>query len=65
MIRERFDEDGTDFDFYRFRVPRKEFTPQLKALIRKKFRAALGKFFRKYKKGEEEIPKALSVIKQY
>jgi hypothetical protein len=46
-------------------MPRKEYSKELKSLIRKKFRAALGRFFRKYKKGEEDIPRALILIKEY
>lgn len=59
MIREKFDENETDFDFFRFRPPRKEYEPKIKSLIRKKFRAALGKFIRRYKAGEIDIPRPL------
>ena len=45
MIREKFDENETDFDFFRFRTPRKEYSEKLKSLIRKKFRVALCKFY--------------------
>jgi hypothetical protein len=65
MIKEKFEENETDFDFYRFRAPRKEFSNELKSLIRLKFRAALGRFIRKYNKGEEDIPRALRIIKEF
>ena len=65
MIRDKFDENETDFDFYRFRAPRKEFSNELKVLIRKKFRLALGRFFKKYNQGLEDIPKALRLIKEF
>jgi hypothetical protein len=65
LIREKFDENETDFDFYRFRAPKREFSDDLKSLIRKKFRAALGRFIRKFKRGEEDIPRALLLIKQF
>lgn len=65
MIKEKYDETDTDFDFFRYRIPRREFSDELKSKIRKKFRAALGRFFRKYKDGEEDIPKALKMIKEY
>mmetsp|Transcript_14629 Transcript_14629/g.14256 ORF Transcript_14629/g.14256 Transcript_14629/m.14256 type:complete len:206 (+) Transcript_14629:1477-2094(+) len=65
MIREKFDENETDFDFFRFRAPRKEFSKHIKILIKKKFRVALGRFFRKYNKGEQDIPRALRLIKEF
>lgn len=50
LIREKFDENETDFDFYRFRIPRKkELSAKIKNQVRKKFRVALTKFFNKYK----------------
>ena len=52
MIREKFDENEIDFDFFRFRPPRKEFSEKLKSLIRKKFRIALCKFYQRYRDGE-------------
>eukprot|EP00347_Sterkiella_histriomuscorum_P009696 403340228 len=64
MIREKFDENETDFDFFRFRAPRKEFSDQLKNLIRKKFRVALCKFYKKYRDGLQDIPEALQIIKK-
>ena len=51
MIREKFDENEIDFDFFRYRAPRKEFSDQLKGLIRKKFRVALCRFYQKYRDG--------------
>lgn len=51
MIREKFDENETDFDFFRYRVPRKEFSEKLKSLIRKKFRVALCRFYQRYSSG--------------
>ena len=65
VIREKFDENETDFDFFRFRAPRREFPPELKALIRKKFRVALTRFVRKYRKKEESRPRALDIIKEF
>jgi len=34
-------------------------------MIRQKFWAALTKFFRKYKKGEADLPKPLRIIKEF
>ena len=34
-------------------------------MIRKKFRVALAKFIRKYKKGEVDIPPALKILKEF
>ena len=66
LIREKFDEGETDFDFFRFRPPRsKDFSDKLKTLIRKKFRAALCKFIRNYKSGVCDIPRPLLVIKEF
>ena len=59
MIREKFDENDTDFDFYRYRVPRKEFSQELKRAIRLKMRATLLKFFKAYQEGEADIPRGL------
>ena len=52
MIREKFDENEIDFDFFRYRPPRKEYSDKLKGLIRKKFRVALCRFYQKYRDGE-------------
>lgn len=43
----------------------REFTDQVKSLIRKKFRIALTKFIRKYRKGEADIPPALKILKEF
>jgi len=64
MIREKFDENETDFDFFRFRAPRREFSDHIKGLIRKKFRLALCKFYQRYRDGEQDLPEALRIIKE-
>jgi len=64
IIREKFQEDETDFDFFRYKVDRK-FPDALKSLIRKKFRVALTKFIRRYKNKETDIPPALKIMKEF
>lgn len=59
FIREKFEEQETDFDFFRYRPQRKQFSNELKSKIRLKFRIALRKFLKKYKAGEADIPKPL------
>jgi hypothetical protein len=58
FIRQKFQEDETDFDFFRFKHNRK-FSEEIKSKVRAKFRVALTNFIRKYKKGEMSIPPAL------
>jgi len=65
IIRQKFEEDETDFDFFRYKVPNRNFPDSLKSLIRRKFRAALGKFIRKYKNKETDIPPALRIMKEF
>lgn len=64
MINEKFDENETDFDFFRFRMKRR-LPEEVRSLVRKKFRVALCKFLRKYKSGDAEIPRALTMIKEF
>lgn len=64
IIRLKFAEDETDFDFFRFRKPR-VFTEQIKSQIRLKFRVALTKFIKAYKKGQKDIPEALKILKEF
>ena len=64
FIREKFHEEETDFDFFRYRENR-NFSEQIKMAIRKKFRVALTQFIRKYKKGETVIPPALKILKVF
>ena len=42
-----------------------EFSDEVKNLIRKKFRVALTKFIKKYRKGEADIPPALKILKEF
>lgn len=65
FIRQKFEEDETDFDFFRYRIANRNFSDKLKSLIRKKFRVALTRFIRKYKKGETDIPPALRILKEF
>ena len=46
-------------------MPNRNFSPEVKALIRKKFRVALSKFIRKFKKGLVDIPPALKILKEF
>lgn len=64
-IREKFEENDTDFDFFRFRPPRKELSQQYKEIIKAKFRLALQQFFREYKANGCRIPRALELIKEF
>jgi len=64
LINEKFDENETDFDFFRYRMKRR-LPQEVRLLVRKKFRVALCKFLRKYKNGEAEIPRALTMIKEF
>lgn len=65
FIREKFQEEETDFDFFRYRNPEKELSEPTKRLIRKKFRVALTKFIKRYKQGEIDIPPALKILKEF
>ena len=65
FIREKFEEDETDFDFFRYKAPNRIFTNEVKSLIRKKFRVALTKFINKYRCGEADIPPALKILKEF
>ncbi|CDW82933.1 cyclic nucleotide-binding protein [Stylonychia lemnae] len=64
VIREKFDENEIDFDFFRYRPPRKEYSDQLKSLLRKKFRVALCRFYQRLRDGLQPIPEALTIIKE-
>ena len=64
-IREKFEEEETDFDFFRYKAPNRVFSDEVKGLIRKKFRVALTKFIKKYRKGEADIPPALKILKEF
>ena len=65
FVRKKFDEEETDFDFFRFRAIRKNpLNPDLKRAIRIKFRFALQKFIRRYQKGQTDLPRPLKLIKE-
>ena len=64
LINEKFDENETNFDFFRFRAKRR-LPDEVRKLVRKKFRVALSKFIRKFKNGEVELPRALILIKEF
>ena len=64
MVRQKFFLEETDFDFFRFKHER-VFSDRIRRQIKQKFRVALGKFFRKYKKGKADIPPALKILKEF
>ena len=64
FIRQKFQEDETDFDFFRYKQPR-QFSEEVKRIIRMKFRVALSRWIRKYRKKEVDIPPALKILKEF
>lgn len=55
--------DKSELDFFRYLKPmKKELSPQIKSLIRLKFKAAVKKFIKMYKKGEDNLPNALIAL---
>ena len=64
IIRKQFQQDETDFDFFRYKQPR-NFPEATKRQIRLKFRVALTHWIRKYRKNEVDIPPALKILKEF
>lgn len=64
FIRQKFQQDETDFDFFRYKQPR-NFPEATKRAIRLKFKVALKDWIIKYRKGGVDIPPALKILKEF
>ena len=65
-VRQKFQEEEFDFDFFRFRIPRK--TPlneEVKRDLRLKFRAVIDPFTKAVMEGSRELPEPLRILKSY
>jgi hypothetical protein len=65
-VRQKFEEEEVDFDFFRFKIPRSKPLPEeTRRDLRLKFRALISDFTKAVRRGERSLPQPLEILKSY